>query len=239
MRKIINIILSVLIILLVIMAGLYQLMNARGFQIMGDLISKVETEEKVVALTFDDGPSEKTEEILEILKRKNVQATFFLNGHMIKEFPEELDKLVASDHELGNHSYSHDRMVLKSYSWVKKEIEKTDKLLQNAGYEEDIMFRPPYGKKLFSLPLYLNNHDRQTIMWSIEPESYPDVTGDPNSIIKYVNDQIQPGAIILMHVMYDNDQTYSMEAIEGMVDTLRKKGYQFKTVSELLEYQKE
>ncbi|KGX90274.1 polysaccharide deacetylase family protein [Pontibacillus marinus] len=238
MRKVINVILSILVILLLTAVGLYQLMNARSFQVAGDLTTKVDTEKKVVALTLDDGPSEKTEEILQILDNKNVKATFFLNGNMMKKFPAQLDELVQSGHELGNHSYSHDRMVLKSYSWVRKEVEKTDELLRNAGYEGAIHFRPPYGKKLFTLPLYLNNTDRKTIMWSIEPDTYADISGDATKIIDHVSHNIEPGSIILMHVMYDNDEKYSLEAIEGMVDSLRKKGYTFKTVSELLENQR-
>lgn len=187
-----------------------------------------------MALTFDDGPTKKTDEILSILSDLNLKATFFVIGGDLEENMIEGKKIVVAGHELGNHTYSHDRMVLKSIDFVQHEIEKTDSLIKEAGYHGDIHFRPPYGKKLFMLPYYLKQHNRKTIMWDLEPESYPEVANSSENITKYVLENTKPGSIILLHVMFES-RNESVKSIEGIVTGLRQQGYTFKTVSELLE----
>src|SRR5471030_2983308 len=118
-------------------------MNSRTFQFFGGIVNRVNTQEKVVALTFDDGPTKKVDTILSILNSENVKATFFLIGNEIKQYPGEGKKLVSSGQEIGNHTYSHNRMIFKSPSYIKKEIEDTDNLIREIGYKGDIQFRPP------------------------------------------------------------------------------------------------
>ncbi|MGA4721064.1 polysaccharide deacetylase family protein [Fictibacillus nanhaiensis] len=234
MKKIV-IYVSVAIFLLIGLAysGL-KLSSSRDFQFFGGLVTSADTAEKVVALTFDDGPTDNTDEILSILKEEGVKATFFVTGREIEENLKEAKEIVAEGHELGNHSYSHERMVLKTPSYIRNEIESTDKLIRKAGYEGKIHFRPPYGKKLIGLPYYLDKHDRKTILWNIEPETYPEIASDSTKIVKYVSRNIQPGSIILLHVMYDS-RTESMESVKGIITDLKAKGYTFKTVSEMVE----
>ncbi|MFC0238289.1 polysaccharide deacetylase family protein [Fictibacillus phosphorivorans] len=234
MKKIV-IYVSVAIILLIGLAysGL-KLSSSRDFQFFGGLVTSADTTEKVVALTFDDGPTDNTDEILTILKEEEVKATFFVTGREIEENLEDAKEIVAAGHELGNHSYSHERMVLKTPSYIKSEIERTDDLIRKAGYKGNIQFRPPYGKKLIGLPYYLDKHDRKTILWDIEPETYPEVASDSTKIVKHVSRNIQPGSIILLHVMYDS-RTESMKSIKGIIKDLKAKGYTFKTVSEMIQ----
>ncbi|WP_408011580.1 polysaccharide deacetylase family protein [Pseudalkalibacillus sp. A8] len=237
MKKLIVTIIASFVIVVVLLYGTWELVNARSFQLFGGLVDKVDTEEKVVALTFDDGPTEKADEILKILEEKGVRATFFLNGDSIEQYPGETKAIIEAGHEIGNHTYSHPRMVFKSYSTVKEEVDRTDELIREAGYEEEVHFRPPFGKKLVLLPYYLNQQEKTTIMWNIEPESYPEIAGDSEKIIGHVNEQLTPGSIILLHVMYDNDERDSLEAVPGLIDSLQSQGYKFKTVTELLEYE--
>ncbi|MBH0165004.1 polysaccharide deacetylase family protein [Fictibacillus sp. 7GRE50] len=234
MKKIV-IYVSVAIILLMGLAysGL-KLSSSRDFQFFGGLVTSADTTEKVVALTFDDGPTDNTDEILMILKEEEVKATFFVTGREIEENLEDAKEIVAAGHELGNHSYSHERMVLKTPSYIKSEIERTDDLIRKAGYKGNIQFRPPYGKKLIGLPYYLDKHDRKTILWDIEPETYPEVASDSTKIVKHVIRNIQPGSIILLHVMYDS-RTESMKSVKGIIKDLKAKGYTFKTVSEMIQ----
>lgn len=213
----------------------YRLMNSRTFQLFGALVSRVNTQEKVVALTFDDGPSERTDEILGILHELDVKATFFLVGSSIAKFPEETKRITEAGDEIGNHTYSHNPMVFRSMLFISGEIEKTDALIRQAGYRGEILFRPPNCKKLILLPYYLMRHGRTTITWDLEPNSYPDVDSSPDNIVKYVLDNAKPGSIILLHVMYDS-QGHSIGAIPGIVDGLRAKGYTFVTVSDLLNF---
>jgi len=231
--------LSVAIVLLFAVAvGLWEISKSRTFQFFGVIVPRVETSEKIVALTFDDGPTpEFTDEILQILKEEDVKATFFLIGGELEKHLDEGKKIVAAGHEIGNHSYSHTRMIFVTPSFVKEEIEKTDALIRAAGYERGTHFRPPYGKKLFALPFYLSRNNRKSITWDVEPESFPDVANDTEKITKYVLANTNNGSIILLHVMYD-PQKKSLTAVKPVIEGLKQKGFRFVTVSDLINSQK-
>ena len=101
-------------------------MNSRTFQLAGTLVSHVETDEKVVALTFDDGPTARTPELLATLDAADVPATFYLIGKDLAAHPEYGKQIVDAGHEIGNHSFSHRRMVFVTPGTVRDEIERTD-----------------------------------------------------------------------------------------------------------------
>lgn len=213
---------------------LFQLSRSRTYQVFGDLVARVDTQQKVVALTFDDGPTPVfTNGVLKVLEEEQTSATFFLTGREISENLEQAKMIIAAGHEVGNHSWSHKRMVLKSRAFVKEEIESTDAAIAQAGYTSTTLFRPPYGKKLFTLPWYLSRTGRTSITWDVEPESYPDVAASPEKITAHVLAKARPGSIILLHVMYDEERK-SLQAVRPIIEGLRKKGYRFVTVSELL-----
>jgi len=215
--------------------GLWNLHKSRTVQLFGNLVSRVETSEKVVALTFDDGPTPGfTDEIISILDAYNIKATFFLVGSSIERYPEDARKLVEAGHEIGNHSYSHQVMILKRPGFVKREIETTDNLIREAGFEGPIYFRAPYGKRLFAVPFYLKRSGRVHIMWDIEPDSHGEVSRSPEKIVEHVVERVRPGSIILLHPFYENRRP-SLEAIPGIIEELKRKGYRFVTVSELVE----
>lgn len=218
-----------IIIIIAILFSTYKLMNSRTYQLFGSITHEVNTKGKVVALTFDDGPSKQVEGLLSVLKKYNAKATFFLIGNDIVKFPDEAKKIVEAGHQIGNHTYSHNRMVFKSPSFIKEEIEKTDKLIREAGYKGEIDFRPPNGKKLIGLPYYLNKHNRETITWGLEPDSYYTSAADKAN---YVKENIKNGSIILMHPMYD-ETGEELKAVEQIVKELSAEGYQFVTVDEL------
>ncbi|WP_208589242.1 polysaccharide deacetylase family protein [Gracilibacillus suaedae] len=231
MRKPIVLITIIVICFVSILFSGYKLMNSRTFQLFGDLTAKVETKEKVVALTFDDGPTKNVHEILSLLETYNAKATFFLIGESIENFPEEAEAIVQAGHQVANHTYSHNRMIFKSPSFIKNEIEKTDQLIREIGYEGQIDFRPPNGKKIIALPWYLQQNNMETIMWNLEPDSFYVQAADK---VNYVVENIEPGSIILMHPMYD-DKGKELKAIEGILETLSERDYQFITVNELQE----
>jgi chitin deacetylase len=216
---------------------LWKIANSKSFQFFGEIIPRVSTTEKIVALSFDDGPSPNVPEILSILRENDIKATFFVTGKELEENMREGQLLAAAGHEIGNHAYSHARMVLKSLDYVKKEIEKTDELIRRTGYRGEILFRPPYAKKLFGLPLYLSRNNRKTITWDIEPDSIAAIADSSGKIIDHVLVNAKPGSIILLHPMYDSRRE-TVQAIAGIVTGLKKQGYRFATVSELLTYGK-
>jgi peptidoglycan-N-acetylglucosamine deacetylase len=229
MKKVITLLgIGILVIFLLIL-GTYKLMNARTYQVFGRLTSQVHTNQKIVALTFDDGPTKNVDKILPLLEQYNAKGTFFLIGNEIEKNPAEAKKLVKAGEQIGNHTFSHQRMVFKSPSYIKEEIEKTDQLIRQAGYKGEIDFRPPNGKKLIGLPYYLSQHNRDTIMWTLEPDTYYTNASDK---INYVKKNIKPGSIILIHAMYD-DTGEEVKAIKGILQSLSKEGYKFNTVNEL------
>ncbi|MEO4000433.1 polysaccharide deacetylase family protein [Mesorhizobium sp. CAU 1732] len=234
LRRIVLSLLSILV-LACIVYGLHSLSNARTYQVFGDLVARVDTQEPVVALTFDDGPTAQyTGEVLAILDERDVPATFFVTGREVTENPDETRAIIAAGHELGNHTYAHPRMVFKSYGAIRREIEETDAAIRAAGYGGPLHFRPPYGKKLFGLPWYLSATDRTTVMWDVEPETFPDVASDVEAFVNHVVQGASNGSIILMHVMYDS-RDVSRQALPGIVAGLRERGFEFVTVSQLLE----
>jgi peptidoglycan-N-acetylglucosamine deacetylase len=221
-------------LLLVGAIALWQIGKSRTFQFFGVIVPSINTTEKIVALTFDDGPTVNgTSEILKVLDETQVKATFFLIGSELEQNLAEGRKIVAAGHEVGNHSYSHTRMLLVSSSFVREEIEKTDRLIRAAGYSKEIHFRPPYCKKLFALPWYLSQKGRKTITWDVEPDSSPKIAADAMKIIEETRASVRPGSIILLHAMYPNRQP-SLQAIRGIIETLKQEGYHFTTVTELL-----
>ncbi|MGP4040357.1 polysaccharide deacetylase family protein [Gracilibacillus sp. D59] len=229
MKKVLISFAIIVICLASILFGGYKLMNSRTFQLFGNLTAKVETNENVVALTFDDGPTKNVNEIITLLEKYNAKATFFLIGEYIKEYPEEAEAIVQAGHQVANHTYSHHRMIFKSPTFIKNEVEKTNQLIREIGYKGQIDFRPPNGKKIVGLPWYLHKNDIETIMWNLEPDSFYE---EPADKVNYVVDNMEPGSIILMHPMYD-DTGEELKAVEGILEALSERDYQFITVNDL------
>ena len=229
MKKKIIIIGTVILFVFLFLFGTYKLMNSRTFQLFGGLTYKVETNQKVVALTFDDGPTENVDDILKLLNDHDIKATFFLIGNEIEKNQVEAKKIVNEGHQIGNHSYSHQRMIFKTPSFIKKEVEKTDDLIRNVGYKGEIDFRPPNGKKIVGLPYYLSKHNKDTITWNIEPDTVSTDVTDKN---EYVKENVTPGSIILLHPMYDKTGE-EIQVLEGIIESLSNKGYKFVTINEL------
>ncbi|AYV65746.1 MULTISPECIES: polysaccharide deacetylase family protein [Niallia] len=219
------------LVLLLILFGAYQLMNARSFQLFGGLTDYVKTKEKVVALTFDDGPTKNVDDILSLLDAYDAKATFFLIGNEIEKNPLLAEEIAEKGHQLGNHTYSHERMIFKSQAFIRNEVEKTNQLIEKAGYTGEIDFRPPNGKKLVGLPYFLKQAEIDTILWNMEPDTYYQTAEDK---INYVKESVKPGSIILMHPMYDKTGQ-ERKALKGILKTLTEAGYTFVTVNELQE----
>lgn len=211
---------------------LWNVSSSRTFQFFGELVDRVETNEKVVALTFDDGPDPAgAQYVLDTLAAEGVKATFFLMGRDLEKYPDLGRKIAAAGHEIGNHTYNHQRMVGVLPSTVVREVEDTDAQIRKTGYQGEIHFRPPNGKKLFALPHYLSEHNRKTIMWDVEPDSAGAPTRD--QIIDDTLAQSRPGSIILLHPMYvtRND---TRQALKPIITGLKERGFRFVTVSALL-----
>lgn len=224
-----------LALLLLLTAILWRYSSAPDQQLFGELYARVDITEPLIALTFDDGPVPgKTEQILQILAKAEVPATFFLTGKEVAAAPELVQQIVAAGHQIGNHSYHHQRMMFKTPSWIANEIEQTDALLRANQVDGVIYFRPPYGKKLVLLPWYLMRHHRVSVTWDVAPENFPEIARDKQKLVDYILTHSKAGSIILLHVMYDSREP-SMQAVPEIIAGLKARGFRFVTVHQLLQ----
>lgn len=220
----------VALVLVVIAAyGVYALSRSRCFVLGGGSVCRVDTAAPLVALTFDDGPTELgLDAVLPVLRRYNAKATFFLVGRAVEADPALARRLIAAGHEIGNHSYSHKRMVFRSAAFYDGEIERTQALLADSG-SSPRLFRPPNGKKLLGLPLAVRRHGLKMVLWDIEDPT----TADPHAFAEAVVAQARPGSIILIHPMYPANET-GRQALPAILEGLQAKGLKVASVSELL-----
>jgi peptidoglycan/xylan/chitin deacetylase (PgdA/CDA1 family) len=225
--------LSIILFVSSIVFFINKLIKSSKHQLFGGLINKINTTEKVVALTYDDGPNPPyTQELLNILENLQAKATFFVVGKNVEQYPEIVKDILSKGHELGNHSYSHSAMIFKRPSVIRNEIKRTDRLLHKFGAKSNIHFRVPYGYKFIILPLILKRMQKKNILWNLDPKDY--AASDSETIENYVIEHIQPGSIILMHDG-GGDRSLTLTATENLIIKLRQQGYEFKTVSDLIE----
>lgn len=212
----------------------WRLSKSRTYQLFGNLVTRVETADSLVALTLDDGPTlEYTDAVLAILADSNVHATFFVVGAGLARHPDLGHRIVDAGHELGNHSFTHQRMVLKTPAFVRREVERTDSLIRVAGQRGAIHFRPPYGKRLVMLPWFLSRTGRVTVLWDLEPDSDPGIARDPGRLVDHVLARVRPGSIILLH-LETATRASGRAALPRLIGALRAAGYEFVTVSQLM-----
>jgi peptidoglycan-N-acetylglucosamine deacetylase len=210
--------------------GLRELVNSSTFQLFGDYVARVDTSERVVALTFDDGPSPyHTPKVLDALDRQRVKATFFLMGRNVERYPAVAREVLRRGHEVGNHSYSHPKLVWMSPARVREEIERTDALLRGIGVSGDIPFRPPHAAKFIVLPYVLVQMKKLSVLGDVDPEEWkqypaPVLTA---SILR----QVRPGSIIGLH---DPNGIETLKALENILPALAGQGYRFETISKLV-----
>ncbi len=225
---------SVLLIFLIRYA-LNWLATSYKFQLFGKMISCVDTDERVLALTYDDGPNPPyTDSLLDVLQEFDAKATFFAIGKNIEDNLETTRRMLAEGHELGNHSYSHKKLVNLSFETVRSEIQKTDDILSNLGVRSSIHFRAPYGLKRIKLPWELARRQKANILWNVDPKDYE--TADPDEIADSIIRNVEPGSIILLHDGGGN-RSQTVAATKTVLQKLTQEGYQFKTVSQLMSLQ--
>ena len=225
-----------LLFVLIILLATWQLSRSTTYQLFGDIISHIETDQPVIALTFDDGPSPQyLQNDLETLASSSTPATFFLVGQDVRAHPDLARSIAQAGHEIGNHSFSHPRMLLMSPNKIAQEIEATDAAIRDTGYQGPIHFRPPFGKKLVTLPRYLAKHNRPAIMWDIAPENWQ---GSIEQRADQITREVKPGSIILLHIMYKAGDG-ARQFLPVMIKRLKSQGYEFVTLSELLAHSEE
>lgn len=194
---------------------------------------------KVVALTFDDGPDDYyTPQILDILKEKNVPATFFMMGKNVAKYPQQVKRIVQEGHGIGNHTYDHPDLRKAWTTDVTNQIQSTQyELMRVVGRQPDL-FRPPYGALTKADVKLLNELGFRNILWSVDTLDWKGKTGE--EILEIVHEQVFPGGIILQHNFgaTGGELHGTIEALPMIIDELRKEGYTFVTVQTMLDLQK-
>lgn len=186
----------------------------------------IDYDDKVVALTFDDGPSKYTNEILDVLNKHDACGTFFIVGNKASFYDKTLVKLVKNGNEIGNHSYSHKWLNRLSPDEFKAEIERTQNEVKKITGFTPKLFRPTYGGYTDRLKSYT---DLIFVLWDVDSSDWK--VKRKEKILKNVIPNVKDGSIILFH---DNHE-YASLAIESVIEELADDGYKFVTVSELLE----
>lgn len=182
--------------------------------------------EKLVALTFDDGPSGRyTRALLEGMAQRDIKATFFLCGYRMEQYPDLVQKILASGHEIGLHGYSHKPMEAMCLQDIRKELEKTAKLLPESS--PAVFLRPPGGVCSRTVAAAAQEQGLALLLWSVDPRDW--ATNDARAVEASVLETVRDGDVILLHDMTDS----SVKAALSIMDKLQAQGFRFVTVSEL------
>jgi len=184
-------------------------------------INNLNTTEKKVVLTFDDGPHANTVKVLQVLKKHDVKALFFIIGKNIQGNEAILKQIVADGHQIGNHSFSHHNWIdVWSTKNVTKDFAACQKLIEH--YQPNTkLFRPPYGVTNPNIAKALKQLNLKSIGWNVR--SYDTSIKDVEKIKQRVLSQLKPGAIILLHDRLD----FMPELLETLIPAIKEKGYAF------------
>jgi peptidoglycan-N-acetylglucosamine deacetylase len=196
--------------------------------------AKLSQGQKVIALTFDDGPwTGSTAKVLDILKKNNIKGTFFIVGQMLKEHPDLGVRIVTEGHVIANHTWTH-RYHFMNPQVAAYEVESTSDLIYQTTGVKTTLFRPPGGIMNNGVAAYARNQKYTIVMWSADSVDYsrPPIA----RLIRNVTRESKPGGIVLMHDGGGN-RSHTVEALPQIIDHFRKQGYSFVTIPELLEMQ--
>ena len=190
-------------------------------QVYVKALCRIKTSEKVVYLTFDDGPdAEQTPQVLDVLKRNNATATFFCIGNRIAGNEQILKRIIDDGHTIGNHSFSHiNSFPLFSRRRMIADIEQCQKAIESATGTAPTLFRPPFGVTNPTISKAVKNLNLKTIGWTIR--TYDTNRCSNAKIARRISRQLRPGAIILLH----DRLPQSAERLQMVIDTVKAAGY--------------
>ncbi|MES0836546.1 polysaccharide deacetylase family protein [Nocardiopsis tropica] len=179
---------------------------------------------KCVALTFDDGPGEHTDELLDILAEYDARATFYVLGSLVGEFPEPLERMAAEGHELGNHTWKHDDLAGMSGEAVRRDIERTNQAVKEVIGSDPPTIRPPYGSLNGTVREAV---DQPLILWDVDTLDWQ--SRDTGAISEHALEHSVPGSVVLFHDIHET----SVRAIPDVLSGLHREGYHFVTVTDI------
>ncbi len=196
------------------------------------VFTHVETEERIVALTFDDGPHPRyTHAILDLLREYDAKATFFVIGKNLEYYADAARRAVREGHEIGNHTYSHPTLKSLSFAQIKAELIRNKAAIEEALGISVNLFRPPEGSRTRAVEEAAAFCGCPLILWSVDTRDWSGVSA--GRIVSEVMEKTVPGSIILFHD-YTVGKCHTLEALKEILPRLCAAGYRFVTISELL-----
>lgn len=207
-----------------------------GNSFYGPVLTKVETQEKVMALTLDDGPySPYTEQLLEVLDKEQVKVTFFVVGEKALQRPDLVRKVQQSGHELALHSYVHRDQLKLPAEAVAENLAQGKATLEKISGTTVRLFRPPHGFKDWTVMVEAKKAQLEVVNWSVIPRDWTNPSAEV--IAQRVIEKAHPGAIVLLHdgdsPKYVASREQTVQATGKIISELKQQGYRFVTVSEL------
>ncbi|MBH38070.1 hypothetical protein CL658_03460 [bacterium] len=184
------------------------------------VIRSVDTDKRVVALTFDDGPTRYTDDILDILTLYNAKATFFLIGSQLKRYPNYVQRIKVDGHSIGNHSYDHRHVMVQSEADLLKNIARSQLLFYDVLSMLPIYYRPPYGEITPAQEAILKKHFSYLIRWGIDPKDW-DRKRSKDDIVTHIVTSLKPGVIIVLH-----ERKQTVKFLPELILAIQQKGYQ-------------
>ena len=190
---------------------------------------------RAIALTFDDGPSEGTNQLLEILNRFDIPATFFVCGMNVDRLPDVVRAAATAGHEIGNHSYSHPALYLRSQSFINEELSAAQSIIGETTGVAPTLFRAPFGARWFGLREAQQRLNLLGVMWTVLGLDWK---LPAQRIAQRVLNRIENGGIICLHdgrgIGRHPDISQTLEAAQILIPALKARGFIFETVSQLL-----
>ena len=221
-------------------AGVYYATAAVRSQWLGPTDWRGRTDTASVALTFDDGPSEDTERILEVLRAYNLKATFFMLGRQVELFPETARRVVAEGHEIGNHSYSHPIYLFRGAGATRLQLERAQAIIAEVTGTQPGLARPPCGVRT---PAYFAAAEAlglRTVQWDVAGFDWKERTSTEiaNSVLR----EASAGSIILLHdadSALKRDRSATVAALPTIIEGLQARGLSIVPLTQLLEPRRE
>lgn len=208
-------------------------LNVKAGVVDGNVIMDQSMTENLCALTFDDGPSRNTPQLLDLLKEYNIPATFFLLGSQVVHNPQLVTRMVEEGHEIGNHSWSHPNLKYLSTENILEEIIDTDTLLKSLGVTA-LYMRPPYGSYDERTVQILNDLGASLVLWSLDSRDWKHLPEDYSRLISTRGTVYEPGSLRGIFLFHDTRKT-TVEDLPRIITNLRNGGCErFVTVSDYL-----
>ena len=209
--------------------------RGRSAGVFGQSVYHGPRSSKTIALTFDDGPSESTPELLNVLERFAIPATFFMCGVNVRRCPSIANEVRARGHEIGNHTDSHPYFHFKSADFMYEELARAQEAIQQAAGCEPVWFRAPYGVRWFGLGAAQQKLGLTGVMWTSIARDW---RWPADRVAQRLNRAAENGAILCLHdgrvTASKPDIRVTIEAVQTTIPRMIDSGFQFQTVSQML-----